>query len=144
MDSANQRRRLLALLRPKTVGSSRACARETSRRDSEFKSLGRSSYEPSNDMALPHPQSRKNHYRKEDKPNSRGVIWNLFKRTINVADYRNGKDDVDPAKNRAFGGLIHDWCDPPRFVAIEPRSTVSRAFQYRTAWRTPRSIAASL
>jgi hypothetical protein len=58
-------------------------------------------------MAFPHPKSRKDNYRKEDIPNSGGVIWNFFKRTINITDYRNAKDDVNPAKNRTFGGIIH-------------------------------------
>ena len=60
-------------------------------------------------MALPHPKSRKDHYGKEDKPNSRSVVWNLFKRTVNVTDYRNGNDDVNPANNRTFSGFFHDW-----------------------------------
>jgi len=33
-------------------------------------------------MAFPHPQSRKDHYRKEDKPSCGGVVWKPFKRTI--------------------------------------------------------------
>ncbi len=63
---------------------------------------------PSNDMAFPHPQSRKDHYRKEDKPSCGGVVWNFFKRTINITEYRNAKDDVNPAKNRPLGGIFHD------------------------------------
>src|SRR5215471_9694324 len=59
-------------------------------------------------MAFPHPKSRKDHYRKEDKPNSGGVFWYFFKRTINITDYRNAKDDVNPAKNRTFGAFFHD------------------------------------
>jgi hypothetical protein len=59
-------------------------------------------------MALPHPKSRKDKYRKEYKPNSGGVIWNFFERTINITDYRNAKDDVNPAKNRTFDALVHD------------------------------------
>ena len=62
----------------------------------------------SKDMAFPHPQSRKDHYRKKDKPSCGGVVWNLFKRTINITDYRNAKDDVNPAKKRTFGGIFHD------------------------------------
>src|SRR5216684_4091122 len=62
----------------------------------------------SKDMAFPHPKSRKDHYRYEDKPSSGGVVWDLFKRTINITDYRNGKDDVNPAKNRTFSGIFHD------------------------------------
>lgn len=60
------------------------------------------------EMAFPHPQSRKDKYRKEDKPNSRGVVWNVFKRAINITEYRNTKDDVNPAKNRTFDALVHD------------------------------------
>ncbi len=56
-------------------------------------------------MAFPHPQSRKDEDRNEDKPNSGGVVWYFFKRTINITDYRDAKDDVNPAKNRAFGGI---------------------------------------
>src|SRR6202171_3453979 len=58
-------------------------------------------------MAFPHPKSRQDKYRNEDKPSSGGVVWNLFKRTINITEYRNGKDDVNPAKNRTFGGFFH-------------------------------------
>src|ERR1700719_4945685 len=43
-------------------------------------------------MAFPHPQSRKDHHRKEDKPSRRGVVWNFFKRTINITEYGKGKD----------------------------------------------------
>lgn len=68
--------------------------------------------ESSKDMAFPHPQSRKDHYRKEDKPSCGSVVWKFFKRTINITEYRNGEDDVNPAKNRTFGGIFHDRCDP--------------------------------
>src|SRR5580704_3918061 len=54
---------------------------------------------PSNDMAFPHPQSRKDDGRNEDKPSTEGVVVNLVKRTINITEYRNAKDDVNPAKN---------------------------------------------
>src|SRR6266704_6998402 len=68
--------------------------------------LGRSlRNKSSKDMASPHPQSRKDHYRKEDKPRCGSVVWKFFKRTINITEYRNAKDDVDPAKNRTCGGL---------------------------------------
>src|SRR5258708_31734349 len=88
--------------------------------------------ESSKDMAFPHPQSRKDHYRKEDIPRWGGIVWKFFKRTINIPDYRNGKDDVNPAKNRTLGGIFHDWCDPPRFTTFEPPEATSWAFQYRT------------
>ena len=58
-------------------------------------------------MAFPHPQSREDHYWKEDKASCRGVVWKFFKRTVDVTEYRNGKDDVNPAKNRTLGGTIH-------------------------------------
>jgi hypothetical protein len=61
---------------------------------------------PSNDMAFPHPKSRKQHYRKEDKPNTGGVLFNF--RTIDVTEYRNAADDVNPANDRTFGGIFHD------------------------------------
>jgi len=71
--------------------------------------LGRSlRNKSSKDMAFPHPKSRKDHYRNDDKPNPVGVLWNFFKRTINITEYRNAKDDVNPAKNRTFGGIFHD------------------------------------
>jgi hypothetical protein len=59
-------------------------------------------------MAVPHPKSRKEESRKEDKPNSGGVLRDFFKRTINITDYRNAKDEVNPAKNRTFDALVHD------------------------------------
>jgi hypothetical protein len=59
-------------------------------------------------MAFPHPESRKDKRRQEDKPNPKGVIWNLFKRAINIAEYRDAQDKVYAAKNRTFGGIIHD------------------------------------
>src|ERR1700734_1793557 len=69
--------------------------------------LGRSlRKESSNHMAFPHPQSRKNKNRNEDKASGGGVVWNLVKRAVNVTEYRNAKDEVNPAKNRtcSFGG----------------------------------------
>jgi len=62
-------------------------------------------------MAFPHPQSRKNHDRKEDIPSWRGIAWKFFKRTIDITDDRNGKDEVNPSKNRPFGGFFHDEYD---------------------------------
>jgi len=59
-------------------------------------------------MALPHPQSRKEHQRNDDKPNTGGVCWQLFERTINITEYRNAEDDVNTANNRADGGIFHD------------------------------------
>src|SRR5205085_1945394 len=59
-------------------------------------------------MAFPHPKSRKDHYRNEDIPSSGGVVWNLVKRTINITEYRNRKNDVNPAKDRPLDALAHD------------------------------------
>src|SRR2546427_5599295 len=103
--------------------------------------LGRSlRNKSSKDMAFPHPKSRKDKCRNEDKPSSGGVVWNFIKRTINIAGYRNAKDDMNRAKNPTFCALAHD---PPRFRTFEPPSAASWTFQYRTALRTRRSIAAS-
>src|SRR5438876_4896538 len=108
--------------------------------------LGRSlRNKSSEDMAFPHPQSRKDHYRKEDKPSCGGIVWKSFKRTIDITEYRNGKDDVNPAKNRTLGGIIHGRLRErgrcivlrsPRFTTFEPPQAASWAFQYRTALRT--------
>src|SRR6266566_627781 len=64
-------------------------------------------HKSSNEMAFRHPHSRKDNYRKGDKPNNGGVIWKLFKGTINVTNYRNAEDDVNRAENRTFGGVSH-------------------------------------
>jgi hypothetical protein len=70
-------------------------------------------------MAFPHPQSRKDHYRKEDIPSWRGIARKFFKRTINITEYRNAKDDVNPAKNRALGGIIHGrLCERGRCIVL--------------------------
>jgi hypothetical protein len=59
-------------------------------------------------MAFPHPEPRKEHYWQEDKPGCGRVIWNDIKRAVNVADYRNAADDVNPANDRTLGSLLHD------------------------------------
>ena len=59
-------------------------------------------------MAFPHPKSRKDNCRNGDKLNNGCVVWDFFKWTINITDYRDAKDEVNPAKNRTFGGIIHD------------------------------------
>ena len=59
-------------------------------------------------MAFPHPQTCKDHDRKEDVASWRGIVGEFFEGAINVAEYRNCKDDVDPAKNRTSGGIFHD------------------------------------
>ena len=75
--------------------------------------LSRSRNKPSKDMAFPHPKSRKQHHRNDYKPNTAGVLWNFFKRTINITEYRNAEDDVKPAENRTLGDLFHDYAVPP-------------------------------
>lgn len=60
-------------------------------------------------MAFPHPKSGKDNYRNGDKPNNGRVIWKFFERTINVTDDRDAKDNVNPAKYRASGSILHDW-----------------------------------
>jgi hypothetical protein len=58
-------------------------------------------------MAFPHPKTGKDHCWHEDKPSRVGVLWNSVKRTVNGTEYRNAKDDVNPAKNRT---LLGDLC----------------------------------
>jgi hypothetical protein len=58
-------------------------------------------------MAFPHPKSRKEKHGKEEIPNRRGVIGYFLKRTIDIADYGNAKDDVNPAKNGTFDGIVN-------------------------------------
>ena len=53
-------------------------------------------------MAFPHPKSRKGNDRNGHIPNNGGVVRKFFKRTINVTDYRNPEDDVNPAKDRTL------------------------------------------
>jgi hypothetical protein len=60
-------------------------------------------------MAFPHPNSRNDHDRKGDIPNHGSVVRQLLEWTIDITDYRNAKDDVNPAKNRTLGGISHDW-----------------------------------
>ena len=59
-------------------------------------------------MAFPHPQPGNDHYRQEDKPGREGIAWKFFKRTIDITEYRNAEDDVNPAENRTLGGFSHD------------------------------------
>ena len=68
-------------------------------------------------MAFPHPQSRKDHDGNEDKPGPESVAGKFVKRTVNITKYRNGKNDVYPAKNRTCDALTHN---PPRFTIPEP------------------------
>lgn len=58
-------------------------------------------------MALPHPQTGKDHCRYEDEPSAKGILRNFVKRTIDIADYWDAEDEVNPANNRTFGGVFH-------------------------------------
>jgi hypothetical protein len=64
-------------------------------------------------MAFPHPQSGNDHGREEDKPSSGSIARKFFERTINITEYRNAEDDVNPAKNPTSVGLFHDYLRPP-------------------------------
>lgn len=73
------------------------------------KSLGRSlRNKSSKEMAFPHPQSGNDHDRKEHIPSWRGVAGKFFKRAVDIAEYRNGHDEVNPANNRTLGGIFHE------------------------------------
>ena len=65
--------------------------------------------EAAQDMTFPHPKSRKDKSRKKEKPNRGGVVGNFFKRTVDVTEDRNAEAEVNPAKDRAFGGVMHDF-----------------------------------
>ena len=60
-------------------------------------------------MAFPHPKSRNRNYWNRHISNNGSVARKFLKRTINITDYRNGKDKVDPAKYGTFDGFIHGW-----------------------------------
>jgi hypothetical protein len=98
----SRRGRLLRRLRWKA-------ARAASRRPGVSRRivLGRSfRSKSSKGMAFPHPKSRKDNYRKEEKPNSGGALLNFRRLTINVTEYRIAKDDVNPATNRMLVALL--------------------------------------
>jgi hypothetical protein len=59
-------------------------------------------------MTFPHPQSRKDKDRNGDKSNHGSVVWQFLERTINITGDRNAEDDVNPAKDRTLGRIIHD------------------------------------
>ena len=61
-------------------------------------------------MAPPHPQAGKDHYRDEDEPRTEGVAGELVKRTVNIPEYGDSKDEVDPAENRPRNASVHDIC----------------------------------
>lgn len=89
-------------------------------------------------MAFPHPKSRQDNYRNGDKPNDRGVVWELFEGTVNVAGDRNREDEVNPANNRTLGGAtdhsdpfpLRSWWNEDRTLLAVPAST------FRGNWRS--------
>jgi hypothetical protein len=50
-------------------------------------------------MLIPHPQSRKEQQRKKEIPNTEGVVRSIGGRIVNVAEFRDATDDVNPAKD---------------------------------------------
>ena len=60
-------------------------------------------------MTFPHPQPRQDEYGQEDIPSRGSVIGDFFKWTINITDDRNAKDNMNPAKNRTFSALVHNF-----------------------------------
>jgi hypothetical protein len=50
-------------------------------------------------MTLPHPQSRKDHERNEDIPRLEGIGRQLVEWTVDVTEYWNAEDEVNPAEN---------------------------------------------
>jgi hypothetical protein len=52
-------------------------------------------------MALPHPQTGKDHDRNEDIPGTRGVLRKFVEWTVDVTEYRDAEDQVNPSENRA-------------------------------------------
>jgi len=60
-------------------------------------------------MAFPHPKSCKRNYWNRDISNNWSAVGKFLKRTINITDYRNGEDEVNPSKDGTFDGFFHDW-----------------------------------
>src|SRR5215469_5746728 len=111
-------------------------------------------------MAFPHAKPGKDKCRNKDIPSSRGVLWNPFEGTIDIAGDWNGQDEVNPAKNRPRAWSVHSFCFALPFITISgPLEAASRAFarrgplqhapfsvagvECRTALRTPRLAVAS-
>src|SRR5262245_46035181 len=67
-------------------------------------------------MAFPHPQSRQGDSRNGNKSNHGGIVGKLFERTVSIIDDRNAEEEVNPAKNRTLGALLHDGRTPDGFA----------------------------
>ena len=59
-------------------------------------------------MAFPHPKSRQHDCWNGEIPNHWSVVRQFFEWAIDIAGYRNGEDNVNPAKDRTLGGFFHD------------------------------------
>src|SRR5712671_3173489 len=78
------------------------------RRPNSKQAIGTEPHRNSDDgeqYARIHPDPRKDNYRDEDKPNSARILLDFRWHAINVTEYRNGDDEVNPTKNRTFGGI---------------------------------------
>src|SRR5262245_44475049 len=62
---------------------------------------------PSDDMAFPHPQSRKGKNRNGDESNNGGVVGKFVERTVDITNGRNAEDDVNPAEDRTLSAFGH-------------------------------------
>ena len=60
-------------------------------------------------MAFPHQKPRKDNCGNEDKPSWSGVLGSVFKGAIDITRDGNRENDVNPAEDRALGGLGHDF-----------------------------------
>src|SRR6202008_341503 len=76
-----------------------------------------------------------------------GIAWKLVKRTVNIAEYGNSKDEVNPAENRACNASVHDICCVDGLghdvTPFEPQGAASLPVQLQTGWRTRRVVADS-
>src|SRR5215472_151495 len=103
-------------------------------------------------MPFPHPYSRKDHCRNEDKPCRGSIVWNLVERTINVTEDGNAEDEVNPAKNGTCEASAHDvgWLGhgvTPRiltfgfcFFPVSPVKVLAeRYFREIASWRKERA-----
>src|SRR6478735_11197117 len=58
-------------------------------------------------MTFPHPETGEKHHGKEHVAGRGRVVRKHLERAVDVADDRNGADEVDPAEDGTFGGLCH-------------------------------------
>jgi hypothetical protein len=61
----------------------------------------------SNGITLPHPQTREQNNRKVEIPEKGNVLHGFLRRPINVSNYKQAKDDVNPPEDRSFGVGVH-------------------------------------